>query len=225
MAIALWWFWLERGYLSDGHRWVDALLALDGVEGQTGEAPHKLPARTKAYLLRVSGILAMAQGDHDRAVTLYKEAISAYRELGHKKGVSATLRDLGFVAYEKGDYERAVGLQELSLALACEFGIVWSMRALADAVRVVEAWHEALNEGEVDRLVGLSHPDVEVGAPRGTRRVARLLREWVDRANVRLAPRRLFGHGDTVVVEQAGRWRSAESGEAIASQTVASVLG
>ena len=97
MAIALWWFWLERGYLSDGRRWVDALLALDSVEGQTGEAPHKLPARTKAYLLRVSGILAMAQGDYDRAVTLYKEAISAYREMGHKKGVSARLRDLGFV--------------------------------------------------------------------------------------------------------------------------------
>ena len=135
LAIALWWFWLERGYLSDGRWWADALLALDGVEGQTGEAPHKLPARTKAYLLRVSGILAMAQGDYDRAVTLYKEAISAYREMGHKKGVSATLRDLGFVAYEKGDYERAVVLQEQSLALAREFGIVWSMRALADAVR------------------------------------------------------------------------------------------
>ena len=95
----------------------------------------------------------------------------------------------------------------------------------APEVRVVEAWHEALNDGEVDRLVGLSHPDVEVGGPRGTRRGARLLREWVDRANVRLAPRRLFAHGDIVVVEQAGRWRSAESGEAIASQTVASVLG
>jgi hypothetical protein len=34
-------------------------------------------------------------------------------------------------------------------------------------VRVVEAWHAALNEGDVDRLVGLSHPDVEVGGPRG----------------------------------------------------------
>ena len=112
MAIALWWFWLERGYLSHGRRWMETLLALDGVEGRTGDAPHKLPARTKAYLLRVSGVLAMAHGDHDRAVTLYKEAISAYREMGHEKGVSATLRDLGFVAYEKGDYERAVGLQE-----------------------------------------------------------------------------------------------------------------
>jgi tetratricopeptide (TPR) repeat protein len=59
--------------------------------------------------------------------------------MGHKKGESASLRELGFVAYEQGDYERAVRLQERSLVLAREFGntfdIAWSIRALADAVR------------------------------------------------------------------------------------------
>jgi limonene-1,2-epoxide hydrolase len=91
-------------------------------------------------------------------------------------------------------------------------------------IHVVEAWHAALNEGDVDRLVGLSHPDVEIGGPRGVGRGVQLLREWVARANVRLDPRRLFRRGSTVVVEQAGQWRSAESGEVIGSQTVASVF-
>jgi hypothetical protein len=91
-------------------------------------------------------------------------------------------------------------------------------------VHVVEAWHAALNEGCVDRLVGLSHPDVEIGGPRGIGRGVQLLREWVDRANVRLDPRRVFRRGSTVVVEQAGQWRSGESGEVIGSQTVASVF-
>ena len=139
LAIALWWFWIERSYLSDGRRWMEALLALDGAGGQRGEAPHALPARTKAYLLQVAGILAMAQGDHDHAVALHEEGLSVYREMGHKKGVSASLRELGFVAYEQGDYERAVCLHEESLTLAREFattfGIAWSLRALADAVR------------------------------------------------------------------------------------------
>jgi predicted ATPase/DNA-binding XRE family transcriptional regulator len=139
LAIALWWFWIERSYLSDGRRWMEALLTLDGAGGRRGEAPHALPARTKAYLLQVGGILAMAQGDHDHAVALHEEGMSVYREMGHKKGVSASLRELGFVAYEQGDYERAVRLHEESLTLAREFattfGIAWSLRALADAVR------------------------------------------------------------------------------------------
>ena len=54
-------------------------------------------------------------------------------------------------------------------------------------MHVVEAWHAALNEGDMDRLVGLSHPDVEFGGPRGVGQGVQLLRE-VDRANVRLDP-------------------------------------
>jgi non-specific serine/threonine protein kinase len=65
--------------------------------------------------------------------------MAVYREMGHKKGVSASLRELGFVAYERGDYERAVRLHEQSLALArgfgTTFGVAWSLRALGDAVR------------------------------------------------------------------------------------------
>jgi non-specific serine/threonine protein kinase len=81
----------------------------------------------------------MVQGDHDHAVTWHEESMSVYREMGHKKGVSISLRELGLVAYEQGDYERAVRLHEQSLALAREygttFGLAWSLRALAEAVR------------------------------------------------------------------------------------------
>ena len=139
LAIAMWWFWIERGYLSDGRRWMEAILAVDGAKGPSGGTPHALSARTKAYLLQVTGILAMAQGDHNRAVALHEEGMRVYRELGHKKGVSASLRELGFVAYEQGDYERAVRLHGQSLALArgfgTTFGVAWSLRALGDAVR------------------------------------------------------------------------------------------
>ena len=50
----------------------------------------------------------MAQGDHDYAMALHEEGMRVYRELGHNKGVSASLRELGFVAYEQGDYEFSV---------------------------------------------------------------------------------------------------------------------
>ena len=94
----------------------------------------------------------------------------------------------------------------------------------ASEVRIVKAWHQAQNDGNVDRLVALSHPDVGVGGPRGTGSGVQLLREWVSRAGIQLEPRRVFHRADTVVVEQRARWRSAETGRMTGSQTVASVF-
>jgi ketosteroid isomerase-like protein len=79
-------------------------------------------------------------------------------------------------------------------------------------VHTVTAWHEALNSRDVERLVGLSHPDVRVGGPRGTGHGADILREWVDRAGIRLTPGRTFHGADTVVVEQRAEWRSTQAG-------------
>jgi ketosteroid isomerase-like protein len=93
----------------------------------------------------------------------------------------------------------------------------------APEVRIVKDWHEALN-GDPDRLVELSHPDVEVGGPRGSGHGTQLLREWVDRANISLEPRRFFHRAETVVVEEEAEWRSAETGEATGSQTAGSVF-
>jgi hypothetical protein len=91
-------------------------------------------------------------------------------------------------------------------------------------VQTVFAWHDALNDGDVERLVGLSHPDVWVGGPRGTSQGAHLLREWVDRANIHLEPGRIFHEADTVVVEQAAAWTSADTGETTPAQTLASAF-
>ncbi len=91
-------------------------------------------------------------------------------------------------------------------------------------IRTVEQWHEALNDGDTDRLVGLSHPDVEMGGPRGIVRGADVLREWVARANIRLVPRRFFNRKEVVVVEEAAEWYSPDTGEVIGEGTVGSVF-
>jgi ketosteroid isomerase-like protein len=88
-------------------------------------------------------------------------------------------------------------------------------------IQTIAAWHDALNDGDVERLVALSHPDVEIGGPRGTGHGAQIVREWIDRANVRLEPKRTFHEADTVVVEQGAQWQSTEPGD---RQTVASVF-
>ena len=89
-----------------------------------------------------------------------------------------------------------------------------------NAVETVRAWHQALNGGDAEGLLALSADDVEVGGPRGGGRGASLLREWFARADVRLAPRRIYARGSSVVVEQEATWTAA----AEAPQTVASVF-
>ena len=92
---------------------------------------------------------------------------------------------------------------------------------ISPEIQTVIAWHDALNNGDVERLVALSHPGVEVGGPRGSAHGAQILREWVARANIRLEPGRTFGEADTVVVKQGAEWQFAEPGDV---QTVASVF-
>ena len=91
-------------------------------------------------------------------------------------------------------------------------------------VEAVLAWHEALNAGDSERLAALSHPEVEVGGPRGSARGRQVLEDWVGRVNVRLEPLRSFQNGRTVVVEEAATWRDARTGETTGEATVATIF-
>ena len=92
------------------------------------------------------------------------------------------------------------------------------------ATATVEAWHAALNAGDVERLLALSAEHVEVGGPRGAGRGTDLLREWLGRAQIRLEPRRIFARDGTVVVEQAAAWRAPDTEEQTPPQPAASVF-
>ena len=87
---------------------------------------------------------------------------------------------------------------------------------------VVQAWQEAANGRDADRLIALSTPDIEIVGPRGSARGHRVLRDWLARAGVELRPLRLFARRDHVVVAQHGAWRAAGTGEVIGEQVVAS---
>jgi hypothetical protein len=73
-------------------------------------------------------------------------------------------------------------------------------------------------------MMGLVHPQIEIGGPRGTERGAQAMREWLGRAHVRLVPQRWFGYGNQLVVEELGEWRSLETGQVIGCKIVATVF-
>ena len=139
LALALWRFWATSSHLSEGRRWLEAVLALGKAEGRSEPA---LPARRWAFLIHVTGILAGQQGDYDRAAGLHEESLALYQDLGYTKGTSAPLLALGIVAHHRGDHERAVRLNEQALAVArgseSRFGSAYAFFVaitLADALR------------------------------------------------------------------------------------------
>ncbi|KAA0021930.1 nuclear transport factor 2 family protein [Antrihabitans cavernicola] len=73
-------------------------------------------------------------------------------------------------------------------------------------IATVLAWHDALNDSDIDTLLELSSDDIEVGGPKGATQGIESLREWATTAGVKLVPGRLYTHNGVVVVEQKATW-------------------
>ena len=80
------------------------------------------------------------------------------------------------------------------------------------AISIVEAWQDAVNHQDIERLLSLSDPDIKPVGSRGFGVGHQLLREWISRAGVRLDTLRTLARGHIVVLAQHGVWQSAEAG-------------
>ena len=89
---------------------------------------------------------------------------------------------------------------------------------------VVRAWHRALNSGNLEALLDLSYPDIEIAGPRGSARGHAALREWATQAGVTLEMGELFAGPGVVVAAQRGVWQPQGDGEAPGRAEVATVF-
>lgn len=80
---------------------------------------------------------------------------------------------------------------------------------------VVQAWHEAVNRGEIDRLAELLDDDVEFGGPRGSGRGGEIVLDWARHSGIHLEPVRWFQRGEDVVVEEIATWQLPDNGELV----------
>jgi predicted ATPase/DNA-binding CsgD family transcriptional regulator len=108
---AIWSFWLLRGYLSEGRKFLESTLT---------QLPD--PTALRAQMLRITAIIAAHQGDSARAKSFVEESLNVWRTLGDKKGIASTLSILGNGALKQGDYEQATNCYEESLPLLREAG-------------------------------------------------------------------------------------------------------
>ena len=105
LGAALWRFWYNRGYLSEGRRWLERILA-DGD-----------PAPERVRALEGMGWLAQHQGDIERAKAAYREMLKLSRESGDRGNVATALNSLGTLAVSTGDNERAKQYLEENLSV------------------------------------------------------------------------------------------------------------
>ncbi|MCW3054200.1 MAG: transcriptional regulator, LuxR family, partial [Chthonomonadales bacterium] len=107
LAAALGWFWHTRGTAIEGLRWMEKALEYGGSTS----------SRLRILLLQRAGLLAMDQGERERAHAYFKESLERARTLDDPPGTASALLGLGNVAREQGDFEVARSLLQQSLSL------------------------------------------------------------------------------------------------------------
>jgi predicted ATPase/class 3 adenylate cyclase len=112
LAGAVAWFWRRRGYMSEGRRWLEALL------GRYSAAP----AAVRAKALRGVGRLALDLDDYDRGIIWFEESRALCEQLGDKVGLAWSIDNLAYAARGQGDFAQAVTLLQESLVLFQEIG-------------------------------------------------------------------------------------------------------
>jgi predicted ATPase/class 3 adenylate cyclase len=144
MGGALWSFWSVRGYHSEGRRWLEEALAMNG----------RGSPEVRAMALAGAGALAEEQGDYDRAQEACQEGLELVHEAREAKLL--LLECLGWVACQREEYGQATELYEESLALSREVSDSWwiasSLSNLAnvsgfrgDSERATELYEESMD--------------------------------------------------------------------------------
>lgn len=172
LGSALWWFMWLRGHFTEMRWRLDQALARRTL----------LPAPLRANLLIARGAIASVNGEHERAMTLYQEALEVERERLDVRQVTQVLRSMAIALSRQGEYKRATELLDESLALARELEspieVTAALRGLAkmalhlrDYGRAERLYHEALDlsrvHGDPDGITWGLHGLGEVARHRG----------------------------------------------------------
>jgi len=148
LGSALWWFMWLRGHFTEMRWRLDQALARRSL----------LPAPLQANLLIARGAIAAVDGEHERALALYQEALGVERERLDVRQVTQVLRSMAYALSRQGEYEHAIELLDESLTLSREMGspteVTAALRGLAkmglhvrDYERAEKLYDEALHLG------------------------------------------------------------------------------
>jgi non-specific serine/threonine protein kinase len=124
-------FWTYHSHLTEGRRWLEAVL----VERGSLDAP----AAVRFKLLNSLAVNARLQGDYKTARGAYEKGLAAGNEANDSRQIALSSRGLGAVFYQQGDFAAAEKFFEEGLAisrqLSDESGIAYSLAYLGELAR------------------------------------------------------------------------------------------
>jgi predicted ATPase/DNA-binding CsgD family transcriptional regulator len=177
MAVLLRHYWLSLGLFTEGRRWHDRALA---VGSDSPEAP---------WAVYGAGVLALQQGDLERAGPLLSRAEALAQDL-HDRDLRAHVTDAeGIAAFFAGDLEEAGARHESALAEYAEIGYSDPF-ALVTFTRLGAV---CCLTGELDRAIALSEQCLRIAEELGE--------QW--------------SRGTALWTRGAARWLSGDVGHAV----------
>ncbi len=127
MASALWRYWSNRGYFTEGRGWLEGAILRGG-------SAH---AALRAKALNALGVLATAQGDHEPALIALEESLALRQAVEDRHGIAETLNNIGNIARDCNEIPKAKECYEQSLQLREEIGDRWGTAASCNNLGMV----------------------------------------------------------------------------------------
>jgi predicted ATPase/class 3 adenylate cyclase len=187
-------FWSVRGYQSEGRRWLEEALAMDGRGSPVSRAmalagvgwlalqqgdfdrakeaceegldllEHEEASEAKIILLACLGSVAWERGEHGQAQQFFEESLALSQEMSDTWLLAHSLSNLALVIHSQGDYERATELYEKSIDLFREQGDKQSLAGCLNDLGMV-----AYSQGDLGRAAQLTEEAVPLSRELGAR--------------------------------------------------------
>ena len=125
LAGALAEYWRVRGLLTEGRMWLDAALRMQPA----------VETAFRARALHGAGVLAMLQGDFDRARERLDEAFRLRVRLGLEVEAAGSLNQIGLIALERGELDEAERVCREALDMRRQIGDEAAARVVAELAR------------------------------------------------------------------------------------------
>ena len=95
----------------------------------------------------------------------------------------------------------------------------------AATVTLLRDWHQAVSAKDVDRVLALCTPDVELRGPSGSGAGHDLVRDWLARSGIRLRLRSLTSWHGAFLAEQEATWPRVDGQPAAPAAACVTVFG